>query len=260
MVVHWWRKRPPGWQRNLIMNLIGALVTFVVFAVATLTKLDQGTWLVIVLIPVLMAMFMAINRHYRRFEEDMAVADGDLEFHPELVQHTVIVPVARLNSVVLRALSYARSISPNVTAVHIHEGEDPEEAERFNKEWRKVLPESDIPLVIIESPYRSLVGPLLSYIDALDQQTPDDTITIVLPELLPSKPWEYLLHGQSALRLKAALLFRPNTVLANVPYVIGQHRRGNTMAEQSRAGQFPWGILLAATVALLLIYYFWLGP
>jgi hypothetical protein len=176
------------------------------------------------------------------------------------VQHTVIVPVARLNAVVLRALSYARSISPNVTAVHIHEGEDPDEAERFNKEWRRVLPDSDIPLVIIESPYRSLVGPLLSYIDALDQQTPDDTITIVLPELLPSKPWEYLLHGQSALRLKAALLFRPNTVLANVPYVIGQHHGGKSVAEQSRVGQFPWGILLAATVALLLIYYFWLGP
>ena len=104
-------------------------------------------------------------------------------------------------------------------ARYVRSREDPEEAEQFNEEWHRLMPDTDIPMVIIESPYRSLIGPLLSYIDALDQQSPDDTVTVVLPELIPARPWEYLLHNQSALRLKAALLFRPNTVVANVPYV-----------------------------------------
>ena len=253
MVARWWRTRPPGWRRNLLMNGVGALVTFVVFTVATLTKLDRGTWIVIVLIPVLIAIFLAINRHYTRFATDVRAV---IPLNPAQVKHTLIVPVASLNAVALSALSYARSISPNVTAVHIAEGEDPEEAEQFNEEWHRLMPDTDIPMVIIESPYRSLIGPLLSYIDALDQQSPDDTITIVLPELIPAHAWEYLLHNQSALRLKAALLFRPNTVVANVPYVIG--READEAAAHARRrfwAEFAWGPALVALAAALVVIY-----
>ena len=105
--------------------------------------------------------------------------------------------------------------------------------------------------MIIESPYRSLLGPLLSYIDALDQQSPDDTITIVVPEFLPARPWQYLLHSQTALRLKAALLFRPNTVVANVPYHLGKSR-----GLVSRPTTFPFVPLLTLVTVLFLIYYF----
>jgi hypothetical protein len=139
--------------------------------------------------------------------------------------------------------------------VHIIEGDSPEEAEEFKEGWHKALPESDIALVIIESPFRSLIGPLLSYIDALDRQSPDDTITIVLPEFLPARPWEYLLHNQSALRLKASLLFRPNTVVADVPYQF--HRGGTRRATEGIWGAlrgFPW-VPLGVLVLVCLLFY-----
>ena len=258
MVVRWWRTRPPGWWRNLLMNLVGAIVTFTVFLVATLTKLEQGTWIVVAIVPLLMLLFLSINRHYKRFEESVAQLESVTLAEME-IEHTVIVPVSGINPITIRALAYARSISPHVTAVHIVEGEEPEEAEQFNTAWRKAVPNNEVSLVIIESPYRSLLGPLLSYIDALDRQKPDDTITIVLPEALPSRPWEYLLHGQSALRLKAALLFRPNTVVADVPFVLGRSRVPADPAEPRFMRDFPWGPVLAAAITLALVYYLFIG-
>ncbi len=255
MVARWWRTRPPGWWRNLIMNGIGAIVTLTVFLVATITKLDQGTWLVIVLIPILMGLFLAINRHYERVAAEVEAVPIPTE--PRSYKHTFIVPVASLNAVSMSALAYARSLSKNVAAVHISEGEDPEEAQRFSDEWKKHFPSSDINLVIIESPYRSLIGPLLSYIDALDAQSRDDTITIVLPETIPAKPWEYLLHNQSALRLKAALLFRPNTVVADVPYLLGRDATGARRTSPSALASVPWGTILFLTIIAAALLYFY---
>jgi amino acid transporter len=248
MVVRWWRLRPEGWVRNLVLNGIGALTTFMVFMVATFTKLDQGTWLVLVLIPVLIGMFLAINRHYTRVAGEVAAAT-----HLEVTEfkHTFIVPVSSLNSIALKALNYARSLSKNVTAVHIAEGEDTDEAEEFTRQWNEKLPETDINLVIIESPYRSLMGPLLAYIDALDQQQQDDTVTIVLPEVIPSRAWEYLLHNQSALRLKARLLFRRNTVVSDVPYHLGGDRASGDRRDYA---PFQWGSLALLAAAALVIY------
>jgi len=258
MVVRWWRTRPPGWQRNLIMNGVGAATTFLVLCVATLTKLDQGTWLVIVLIPVIIAMFMAVNRHYERVAVEVSELDDVL--HPMPYKHTFIVPVSSLNAVTRTALNYARSLNENVFAVHIVEGEDLEEAEQFTAKWRELLPGTDINLVIIESPYRSLIGPLLSYIDALDTQSPDDTVTVVLPEFLPSKPWEYLLHNQSALRLKAALLFRRNTVVADVPYMLGSSRAdGGQPRRKPFLATIPWGAVLVLLAIIYFVYNFVFG-
>lgn len=257
MVVRWWKMRPAGWQRNFALNLVGAVTTATVFLVATVTKLDQGTWLVIAVIPLQMLIFMAINRHYRRVQQEVAAA---VIPRRKVYKHTFIVPVSSLNSVSLGALDYARSLSTNVTAVHIVEGEDTEEAERFNREWREEMGETDINLAIIESPYRSLIGPLLSYIDALDQQYSDDTITIVLPEFLPAKPWEYLLHNQSALRLKAALLFRPNTVVVDVPYLLGRNRAAHPgRFGPSMLAEFPWASIVILGLLLGLLYYFFIA-
>jgi hypothetical protein len=218
-----------------------------VFLVATLTKLNEGTWLVIVLIPIMMAGFLAVHRHYERVTREVAEAEDEAI---TTFKHTFIVPVASLNSISMRALSYARSLSANVTAVHIVEGEESEEAEAFNSQWQERLPDTDIQLAIIDSPYRSLIGPLLAYIDALDQQHPDDTITVILPEVLPAKPWEYLLHNQSALRLKARLLFRPNTVVADIPHLLGRSR--------GAAGPitFPWVGIITLLAIIFLIYLF----
>ncbi len=126
----------------------------------------------------------------------------------------MLVPIAAVNRVARQTLAYARSISDNVTAIHITDDEAEIDAMRIR--WTELG--TDIPLVIIESPYRSLIGPLLSYIDEIDKQRPDDTITVVLPEFVARHWWEQILHNQSAFRIKAALLFRPGTVVTSVPY------------------------------------------
>ncbi|MDQ6695025.1 MAG: APC family permease, partial [Chloroflexota bacterium] len=254
MVVRWWRLRTPGWQRSMVMNGLGAIATAVVLVMSAVTKFAAGAWIVIVLIPILIAMFLAINRHYNRVKGEVAMVGPFIK--PQDFKHTFIVPVSGLNAVTMQALAYARSLSKNVTAVHISEGEDPEEARRFSQQWQETLSDSGIDLVIIESPYRSLLGPLLSYIDALDQQSPDDTVTIVLPEVLPSKSWEYLLHNQSALRLKAALLFRPNTVVADVPHLLGRRDGAAALARRGMLAAFPLGPLLTLLGVLFLVYLF----
>ncbi len=259
MVVRWWRGKAPGWQRNLLVNGLGALTTGLVLIISAVTKFQYGAWIVLVLIPVLIVMFLAINRHYMRVEkeehEQAAVSPQDAVSF----KHTFIVPVARLNAVTIRALNYARSLSNNVTAVHIVEGEDQDEAEQFSKEWHTVLPATDINMVMIESPFRSLIGPLISYIDALDQQHQDDIITVVLPEALPSKPWEYLLHNQTAFRLKATLLFRENTVVTDVPRLLGRSSAGSMQGRGWRPVDFPWGSVLLLLLVIFLIYYFVIG-
>jgi hypothetical protein len=134
------------------------------------------------------------------------------------------VPISSLNQIALQTLAYARSIArdadDSITAVHI--SDDPAEAEALRAEWEKR--HSGVPLTIVESPYRSLVGPLLAYVDALHARHPEKTLTVILPEMVPAHWWEQILHNQTALRLKAALLFRPGIVVASVPYHLHRER------------------------------------
>jgi amino acid transporter len=211
MVSRWLRLREPGWQSGLAINVVGVLTTGLVAAVVGFTNFTKGAWVVLLLIPLLIMMFRAINKHYVRAAGELA---AQTPLYSEEIEHTVIVPVAAVNRVAKQTLAYARSISPNVTAVHITD--DEQEIEQMRESWEALV--SDIPLVIIESPYRSLVGPLLSYLDEIDRQRPDDTLTVVLPEFIARHWWEQVLHNQTALRIKAALLFRPGTVVTSVPY------------------------------------------
>jgi amino acid transporter len=211
MVMRWLRLREPGWQGGLAINIVGVVTTGIVAVVVGLTNFTKGAWIVLLLIPLLIMMFRAIHRHYARAAGELA-AQTPLE--PDQIEHTVIVPVAAVNRVARQTLAYARSISPNVTAVFITD--DEAEIELMRESWKALG--SDIPMVIIESPYRSLVGPLLSYLDEIDRQRPDDTLTVVLPEFIARHWWEQILHNQTALRIKAALLFRPGTVVTSVPY------------------------------------------
>src|SRR5262245_44559244 len=136
MVVRWWRTRTEGWRRSLLLNGLGAVATGIVLIVSAVTKFTHGAWIVIVLIPILIMFFLASHRHYGRVRMEIA----EVPVRPITDKHTFIVPVAQLAPVTLNALNYTRSLSPNVTAVHISEGEDPEEAERFNEQWRTLLP------------------------------------------------------------------------------------------------------------------------
>lgn len=211
MVQRWRRLKEEGWQHGMLINGFGAVCTFIVTIVVAVTKFTHGAWIVIVLIPVLVLCFKAIHRHYERARTEL---QAQTPLDPNDIKHTVIVPIAAINRVAKQTLAYARSISDNVTAIHITD--DEEEIEAMRAKWNELG--TDMPLVIIESPYRSLIGPLLSYIDEIDKQRPDDTITVVLPEFVARHWWEQILHNQSAFRIKAALLFRPGTVVTSVPY------------------------------------------
>jgi amino acid transporter len=211
MVVRWRRLREAGWKQGVIINGIGAISTFIVLLVVAVTKFTHGAWIVMALIPVLVFAFRSIHRHYQNAANEL---QAQTPLDPGEIKHTVIVPIAAINRIAKQTLAYARSISDNVTAVHITD--DEEEIQEMRKRWAELG--TDIPLVIIESPYRALIGPLIAYIDEVDSQRPDDTITIVLPEFVARHWWEQVLHNQSALRIKAALLFRPGTVVTSVPY------------------------------------------
>ena len=228
MVVRWLRLKEPGWQVGLAINIVGVTTTGLVAFVVGLTNFTRGAWLVMVLIPILILMFRAIHKHYARAAGELA---AQTPLDPSDIEHTVVVPISAVNRVARQTLAYARSISPNVTALHITD--DEAEIERMRADWEAMG--SDIPFVIIESPYRSLVNPLLSYLDELDRQRPDDTLTVVLPEFIARKWWEQILHNQTALRIKAALLFRPGTVVTSVPYHL--ERRGPRVAGGSAAAE-----------------------
>lgn len=216
MVVRWRRLKEAGWRQGLAINMAGAIATGVVAVVVGTTKFTGGAWIVCLLIPALILGLRAIYTHYTEAASEMA---AQTPLDPADIRHTVVVPVSAVNRVARQTLAYARSISDNVTAVHITDEEA--EIEAMRRDWQALG--TDIPLVIIESPYRSLVGPLLSYIDEIDNQRPDDTVTIILPEFIARHWWEQLLHNQTALRIKAALLFRPGTVVTSVPYHLERH-------------------------------------
>ena len=214
MAVRWWRLREPGWRPSMVMNVIGAVTTAGVAVIAGTTKFTQGAWMVMVMIVLFVLLLQAIHRHYSDAEAEMALPDLKEPLPAVTRPQTVIVPVPDLNRAGVEALSYARSISPNVTAVHVTD--DLNAADALRARWQ--LWAGGVPLVIIESPYRSFPGPLLRYLDEVQRRDPEARMTVVLTEYVPKHLWEHLLHRQSALRLKAALLFRPNTVVIDVPY------------------------------------------
>ena len=219
MVVHWRRLREAGWRRSAVVNGTGAVATAIVTVVIAVTKFAEGAWLVIVLIPVLIALFWAIHRHYLSLER---ARRAETPLLPEEVTVRAVVPIADAGVQARQALAFARAIaSDDAHVVAVHVTDDLAQAEQLRREWADWEP--GVELIIVESPFRSLTGPLLAYIDALKDTHPGDTMTVVLPEFVPNHWWEHLLHNQTALRLKAALLFHPGVVVANVPYHMANH-------------------------------------
>jgi len=216
MVRHWRRERSPGWRRKLTINGFGAALTFVVFFVVLAAKAPTSL-LVAIIIPILIGMMLFIHRQYEASARNLAVRE-DAVIPPPRREERVIVPVPGFTRAVVQAVNVGRSIAPDVRAVLI--SDEPDEATKLRERWERQMP--DVPLVIVESPYRALVGPMLAYLDVLTQQWPDgkeEPITfVVIPEYVARSWWERLLYNQSANRLRAALIGRPHTVVVNVPY------------------------------------------
>jgi hypothetical protein len=211
------RLREKGWVGGLLMNATGAVLTAVVFIVSAAVKFSGGAWIVVVVIPLLALVFRAVHNHYSDLTSHI---ETEIPVTPQAVKAVCVVPIADLNAVSLQSLAMARSISDTVVAMHISDNE--RDIAELKKKWE--IWGNHVPLEIIESPFRSLVQPFFAYLNALDKQREDDTLVVVLPEMVATKWWHHLLHNQSALRLKAALLFRPGTVVVNVPYHVTSHR------------------------------------
>jgi len=218
MVIHWLRSQEPGRRRSMIINGVGAVGTGIVVFIAGGTKFTHGAWIVLLAIPILVAICVQISRHYRHVAAQLEIRQGDLDelwtTAPGDSSQTVIVLVEGLDRAVLRTIEYARSSSRNVTAVYITD--DVKEAETLRSQWEEMIP--DVPMVIVESPYRALVAPFLAYIDAVDRAHPQGRITVVLPEFVPAHEWQSFLHNQPATRLRRAVSKRPNTAVANILY------------------------------------------
>lgn len=210
------RDRNSEWFVPTVINATGALISFLVLIVIAVTKFSHGAWAVIVIIPCLVLMFRAIHKHYVMVARQLST-EGLQKLRP--IKHEVIVPISGIHRGVISALEYAKSIAPDhVTAVYIDIDEGA--TRKLREKWEQWG--SGVNLVVLASPYRSLVRPLIRYIERVEKRASDDIVTIVLPEFVPAKWWQQLLHNQSSLLLKGALLFKRGIVVTSIPYHLEQ--------------------------------------
>ena len=212
MVRYWFRVRSPRWPLRAVLNGVGAAATGLVMLIIATTKFTHGAWIVTLLIPCLVLLFVAIHRHYADVALQLSVESVEPRRPPS--GHTVLVLVGDVHRGMLPALEYAQALSPSARAVYVEV--DPDFTRRMEDRWGKWG--SGVPLVVLRSPYRSVVGAFTEYLDHLRQQAPHQLITIVLPEFVPARWWQHLLHNQTALLIKGALLFRKGVIVTSVPY------------------------------------------
>jgi len=211
MVIHWRKEKTPGWQVKAGVNAVGAIATFIALLVVAGVKFLHGAWIVLLLIPLLVKMFSKISQHYRILSKTLTTEGYAV---PRAVRHVVIVLVPGLHRGVLDAIAYAKSISTECEGVYVEI--DPAQTEKLREGWktRKI----DLPLTVLQSPWRSLSEPILQYIRTLRVEQHADLVTVVLPEYVTTRWWHKLLHNQAGLMLKWALMFEPNVVVTNVRY------------------------------------------
>ena len=240
MVVHWRKERSSGWTWRSLVNGLGAILTGVVFLVVAYEKFDAGAKLVLVFIPFLIAMMMFIRHQYASSSRQLEMKPGAAVPQPHR-HNRVVIPISGVNRAVVQALNVARSITTDIRAVYV--SDDPAHSDAVRETWTQTVP--DVPLVLVESPYRALIAPVVAYLDVLDRSWPDERekpITFVLiPEYVARHWWERMLYNQAAKQLRAALLGRPHTVVINVPY-----RRDEARAQAAAQESQPAGTLVAA--------------
>ena len=202
------------WIVKLIINGFGAMCTLVVMVVFAITKFKDGAWIIIILVPVLVTIFFSIHRHYRNLAKKLSLQN----YHSmSISRHRVVVLIAGVHRGSLAALTYARSLSEDVTSVHV--SIDPAESQKVREKWE--IYGEGTRLVILDSPYRLLVEPVMEYIgNLLAKRLPNEIVTVVVPQFVPRHWWENFLHNQTALMLRFGFLFKPGLVIIEVPYQV----------------------------------------
>jgi len=215
MVLHWRRERGPGWSTSAAINGAGALVTGLVLMVVAITKATEGAWIILLLIPLNVVLFRITRQHYDVVASQLTLRGWERQARRH---NTVLVPISGIQRAVVGAMEYARTLSSDVRAIYVNI--DPTATEQLKREWEQWG--DGVPLVVLQSPYRSLMEPLLEYIERVSIDQPKGYVTIVLPEFVPARWWHHLFHNQRALLIKGALLFKPNTVVTSVPFHLRQ--------------------------------------
>jgi amino acid transporter len=211
MVRRWLRLKEEGWWWRWWLNAVGALVTGLVMITIAATKFTHGAWIVVLLIPTLVTVFVMVHRHYEEVAVQLSL---DAFSPPPPMTNTVLVLVGDIHRGVIKAIQYAQTLSPNAKAVFVET--DPERTRRLEEKWGRYG--MGVPLIVLTSPYRSLLGPLTKYVDHLQNQGENHVVTIVLPEFIPARWWQLGLHNQTAFLIKGAMLFRKNVIVTDVPY------------------------------------------
>jgi amino acid transporter len=213
MVRHWLRDREPGWRTSALINGIGAVATAIVTLIFAIAKFALGAWLIIVVIPILVGAMLFIHRQYERRRLEVHVRPEAI-IGPALRRQHVIIPVPEVTRDVVQAIKFGRSMSHDITAVHVTD--DVDRGEEIRQRFERQIP--GIPFVIVESPYRQLVRPLIRYLEDTAGRIEDDILVVLLPEYVPRHWWEKYLYNENARRIREALLGRKNILVADVPF------------------------------------------
>ena len=221
MVRHWFNKQTGSWHASALMNALGAITTFVVLLVILYTKFLLGAWLVVVAIPMLVSLFALIHRHYQYVAQRLSIQGIAPRSYiprpkPEFITHPAVVVVGQLNRGTVEALDYARTIADEIVAVHVDMGTT--DREKLQKKWRHL--ESDIPLEIIGSPYRSVIEPIVNFVSQFEEHHPDVFTTIIIPAFVTRNWWDGILHNQTTLFLKNALKAKKSRVITTVRFYL----------------------------------------
>jgi hypothetical protein len=211
MVIHWRRTQQAGWKTSAAINGFGAVVTGIVLIIVAVTKTLEGAWIVLLLIPIIVALFKATHRHYNHVASELTLKG--YEPQPRL-HNTVLIPIGGLQRAVVEALRYAETLSGDVRAVYVDV--NPASTEQLRKDWAAWG--GRVQLVVLPSPFRSLMEPLLEYIEQASTTQGNNYVTVILPEFVPARWWQHVFHNQTSLLIKGALLFKPNIVVTSVPF------------------------------------------
>lgn len=212
MVRRWFTLRTGNWRTKAMINGFGAVATGIVTIVVAVTKFSHGAWVVLVIVPAMVYIFKAINSHYLDVKEQL---DFDNYSHREGLKHKIIIPAASLTNVVANTVDYAKELSNDITVVHISTGHEP--TEKFRRKWEAWNP--GVELVVIESPYRSVFDPLVTYIQDADiNKENGEVVTVLVPEFITCKWWHRFLHNQTGLLLQNLLILQTDVVVTTVPF------------------------------------------
>ena len=211
MVVRFRRQKPPGWKTGAVISGFGAVVTGIVLVIVAITKTLEGAWIVLLIIPIIVAIFKATHQHYDHVAAQLTMRGYESQSR---LHNVVLVPISGIQRAVVEALRYAETLSTDVRAIYVDV--DPAATEQLRTEWNQWR--GRVELVVLASPFRSVMEPLMKYIEQVDTERTQDYVTVILPEFVPARWWQHLLHNQRALLIKGALLLRPNTVVTSVPF------------------------------------------